>query len=330
MRCAIAILALSLAACFPPSVVPAYSSGTFRLPDLRAERVAVWPIPGATLDESTSETVRTEYGSGDAFLKTMSIRFSEAVARVCRGPSLDSGQVRSALSGTRATQALLDPGVMLGERVSEGIPGASDAALTTLSAVEGLRGVRYAVVVRHMGLARLVNAGFGGGATFPSSAGSAGAGHAGPVTVVGATIIGGMPVGGTVVGGTAVGGTVLGGGGFSGGTVVGGTAIGGVRMGGATVGAMVVGGTQVGGIGAGAPALGGGSGGGGGLDIRTFGRLDLTVVDLETREVVWEGSVHADSSSAFLTGTALHEVEDDLIQNLVYEVMPEIRRASGR
>lgn len=68
----------------------------------------------------------------------------------------------------------------------------------------------------------------------------------------------------------------------------------------------------------------GGSGtfvGGGSSSAKTSARLRLAVVDLETRKVVWDGSVFAGASSTFMKSTALQEVEEELAGNFIKAVL---------
>lgn len=54
---------------------------------------------------------------------------------------------------------------------------------------------------------------------------------------------------------------------------------------------------------------------------KTSARLRLAILDLQTRGIVWDGAVYADTSSTFMKVTALHEIEDDLAIHLVNEVL---------
>jgi hypothetical protein len=315
---------LSLTACLPPSTLPVYSKDKFRLDSLHDAQVAILPVTEAILDEDTAATVVLEYGSNEKFLEALSAKVSGAVLKVCRVQSLDASAVRGLLESSPETAALLQPGAAIGNPASPGAPPTAGPGLVELAHVEAMRGVRYALALRRVGLARKLNS--TGVPAFPAHAPPLMAGGSmqpvppGPATVVGATV---MP------GGGIIGGTVVSPSGTTGGMVVGGTAIGGMPMaGGYTAGATVVGGTLIG-----ASAPGSMSGGMGampfntgpataGVSIRvtTNAQLEWAVVDLQSGEVVWVGQSGTFASSLFMKAAALHEVEEQLAEVVAREL----------
>lgn len=61
-------------------------------------------------------------------------------------------------------------------------------------------------------------------------------------------------------------------------------------------------------LGAGAPAS------------KTTAELAVTVLDLQEKQLVWEGTFVSVASSNFMKGVALHEVEDDLVEEVAKEI----------
>lgn len=171
-----ALTLIVLVGCTAPHVVPASQAKDFRLADLRAQRIAVFPIATADLDESSAKTVAGEYQGRSAFLDALSSRFSGRLVGICQAPSLGSERVLAILSASEATKQLLDPTKVLGaqdpnNRFAEGV---SQAALTALGQLPDLRGIKYAVIARDLGIGRqwsthttagggFVSAGPGGG-----------------------------------------------------------------------------------------------------------------------------------------------------------------------
>lgn len=170
---------LVLVGCAAPHVVPSSQDKNFRLVDLRAHRIAIFPIATADLDESSSKTVAEEYKGKGAFLDALSAKFATRLMGVCKEPSLGSEKVLSILSASEATKPLLDPTKVLGaqdpnNRFAEGV---SLGALTTLCQLPDLSGIKFAVIARDLGIGRqwsthttagggFVSAGPGGGGTF--------------------------------------------------------------------------------------------------------------------------------------------------------------------
>ncbi|MFN7959435.1 MAG: hypothetical protein U0P46_14065 [Holophagaceae bacterium] len=145
--------------CVAPHVVPSTQSQGFRLSDLRSQRVAVFPIATVELDESAYDTVAAEYKSRNAFLDALSAKFSKRVVSICKEPSLDSSQVQTLLLAGESTKALLDPATLLGtqnpnNRFAEAVPS---SGMATLERIPELKGVRYALVVRDLGVGRQWN-----------------------------------------------------------------------------------------------------------------------------------------------------------------------------
>jgi len=155
-RCFSALVLLVLVGCASPHVVPASQDKNFRLADLKAQRIAVFPIAAADLDESSSKTVAEEYKGKNAFLDALSAKFSARLAGLCKAPSLDSEKVLTILSASSTTQALLDPSKVLGTQDPNNrfAGGASQPAMTTLSQLPELAGIRYAVIARDLGIGR--------------------------------------------------------------------------------------------------------------------------------------------------------------------------------
>jgi len=176
LRLCSALVLLVLVGCTAPHVVPSSQDRNFRLSDLRTQRVAVFPIATVDLDESSSKTVAGEYKGRSAFLDALSAKFSARLVGLCKESSLGSERVLAILSATETTRPFLDPSKVLGaqdpnNRFAE---GASPAALAALSELPDLRGIRYAVIARDLGIGRqwsthttagggFVSAGPGGG-----------------------------------------------------------------------------------------------------------------------------------------------------------------------
>jgi len=166
-----ALVLLVLVGCTTPHVVPASQDKNFRLSDLRSQRVAVFPIATADLDESSSKTVAGEYQGKNAFLDALSSKFSARLMGLCKESSLGSERVLTILSATETTRPLLDPTKVLGaqdpnNRFAE---GASPAALGELSQVPDLRGIKYAVIARDLGIGRQWNSHTSAGGGFVSN-----------------------------------------------------------------------------------------------------------------------------------------------------------------
>jgi hypothetical protein len=156
LRTLFALALLLLVGCTTPHVVPSSQDKAFRLSDLRTQRIAVFPIATADLDESSSKTVAEEYKAKSAFLDAFSSRFSARLVGLCKAPSLDSEKMLAILMATDATRPLLDPNKTLGaqdpnNRFAE---GASSTTLTTLSQLPELGGIRYAIIARDLGVGR--------------------------------------------------------------------------------------------------------------------------------------------------------------------------------
>jgi hypothetical protein len=173
-----AMILLVLVGCASPHVVPASQDKNFRLADLTAQRIAVFPIATAELDESSSKTVAEEYKEKGAFLDALSARFSARLVGLCKAPSLGSEKVLSILSASGTTQPLLDPTKVLGAQDPNNrfAGGASLTALTALSQLPELGGIRYAVIARDLGIGRQwsnhATAGGGFVSTGPGGAGT--------------------------------------------------------------------------------------------------------------------------------------------------------------
>jgi hypothetical protein len=158
---------LTVIGCMAPHVVPSTQDKDFRLADLRSQRVAVFPIATAELDESAYQTVASEYKSKNAFLDALSAKFSGRVVSVCKESSLDSGKVQNILLAAESTKPLLDPGNLLGtqnpnNRFAETTPSTGMAAL---GQVQELKGIRYALIARDLSVGRQwsTSGGMGGG-----------------------------------------------------------------------------------------------------------------------------------------------------------------------
>ncbi|MFN8011379.1 MAG: hypothetical protein U0P81_08235 [Holophagaceae bacterium] len=233
----LALPTLFLLACASPKVVPSRSEERFRLGMLRDQKVAVWPIPSADLDESTAGTVTKEYNSQGKFLDALSVKFSGRVIGLCRPNSMGSEQVIRLLNGSEGTKGLLDPGKLLGT-ADPNNRFATAPDLSVLTKIDGLQGMKYAIVFRDLSIGRQWTHNGGGGGAF------VGNGSGGGVFV-----------------------------------------------------------------------------GGGGSSAKSSARLRLAIIDLESKSIVWDGSVFAAASSTFMKVTALHEIEDDLATNFINEIM---------
>jgi hypothetical protein len=128
----------------------------FRLSDLKAERIAVFPIATADLDESSSKTVAEEYKARGAFLDALSSKFSARLVGLCKAPSLGSERMFAILAASETTRPLLDPTKVLGAQDPNNrfAGGASPTALATLSQLPELGGIRYVVITRDLGIGR--------------------------------------------------------------------------------------------------------------------------------------------------------------------------------
>jgi hypothetical protein len=158
---------LAALGCLKPHVVPTTQAKDFLLANLREQRVAVFPIASADLDESASATVAEEYKSKNAFLDALSLKFSGRVVSVCKEPSLASDKVLAVLTNADNTKPLLDPSKILGSvdpnnRFAEAVlpPG-----VTTLSQLPALNGIRYLLIARDLNVGRqwTTSGGVGGG-----------------------------------------------------------------------------------------------------------------------------------------------------------------------
>lgn len=142
--------------CAGPSVVPTSQSASFRLTDLKSQRIAIFPVASGDLDESTSRTAIDDYKSKDAFLDAFSTSFSARLAGACLPGSLDSGKVLALLDRTPATRSLLDPGKVLGTQDPNNrfAQGPAREELTTLKQLPELKDIRYLVIARDLGIGR--------------------------------------------------------------------------------------------------------------------------------------------------------------------------------
>lgn len=293
---------------------PIYAKEKFDLSEVCRAPVAVLPVAEAVLDEDTAGTVAKEYGTAEQFLQALSRQVSAEVAKGRPAPAVSADAVRGMLSVAPETAALLEPGGVVRDPEAPGAAPTTAGAAAGLARVEGLKEVRYAVVLRRVALVRR----WGTAGAAPSAFSTQAEQHAlnpspGIVTVQGATI---------TPGGAVVGGVVTSSGGYTGGTVVGGHASGGVPMaGGYTAGATVTGGTLVGGtppMSTPTPAAPAGPA----ATMMTFAVLEWAVVDLETAEVVWVDRVSSSTTSLLMKVTALHEVEDGLASALGRALKP--------
>lgn len=155
-RCFSALVLLTMMGCSTPHVVPSSQDKTFRLSDLRAQRIAVFPIATADLDESSSKTVAEEYKEKNAFLDALSSKFSARLVELCKAPSLGSEKVLSILSASESTKPLLDPNRVLGSQDPNNrfAGGASTTALSALGQLPELGGIKYALIARDLGVGR--------------------------------------------------------------------------------------------------------------------------------------------------------------------------------
>lgn len=142
--------------CLSPHVVPANQDKNFRLADLRAQRVAVFPVATLDLDESASKTVAEAYKNRNAFLDAFSAKFSKRLVSICLEPSLDSEKVFDLLGAQEATRPLLDPAKILGAQDPNNrfADAGAQAGLMALCQTPGLKGVRYAVIARDLSVGR--------------------------------------------------------------------------------------------------------------------------------------------------------------------------------
>ena len=151
-----ALVLLAIMGCSTPHVVPATQDKSFRLSDLQAQRIAVFPIATADLDESSSKTVAEEYKEKSAFLDALSSKFSARLVGLCKAPSLSSEKVLGILSASESTKPLLDPNRVLGSQDPNNrfAGGPSTTALTDLSRLPEMSGIKYALIARDLGVGR--------------------------------------------------------------------------------------------------------------------------------------------------------------------------------
>jgi len=162
---------LLLVGCLTPNVVPTAQDKNFRLSDMREQRIAVFPIATADLDESASKTVADEYKGKHAFLDALSSKFSLRLVGICKAPSLDSEKVLTIFKASETTKPLLDPTKTLGaqdpnNRFAE---GTNSTAMATLSQVPELQGIKFAIIARDLGVGRQWSHQGGVGGGFVSS-----------------------------------------------------------------------------------------------------------------------------------------------------------------
>lgn len=157
-----------LIACASPKVVPSRADDHFRLSMLKDQRVAVWPIPSADLDENIAGTVSKEYASQNKFLDSLSAKFSSRLIGVCRPASLESNKMANLLNGSEATKVFLDPGKTLGN-ADPNNRFAEAPDLAPLSRIEGLQGIKYAILFRDLSVGRQWSHSGGGGGAFVSN-----------------------------------------------------------------------------------------------------------------------------------------------------------------
>jgi hypothetical protein len=239
---------LFLAACAPTKLLVDRQVGAFTLASLKGQRVAVWPIAAATVDDVYADTVDGQLGTRDKFLDALSRRVSDAVLGQCRQGSLGSEQVVAALDRSEATRPFLDAGHALG-RSSSGSRFATPGALgpEALAALPFLDGFRYALLFPKLDVRKHAKSWMG------ATTNGTGPNTDGPVMV---------------------------------------------------------------------------------------GRLSVVVVDLETRTVTWEGTAFGWAMAQLMYGSALTEIEEEMVANLVAGIdgrtVPEGRlgasgtRAPGR
>ena len=151
-----ALVLLALMGCATPHVVPSSQNKDFHLSDLRSQRIAVFPIATADLDESSSKTVAEEYKGKSAFLDTLSSKFSARLMGLCKAPSLGSEQMLSLLAASETTKTLLDPTKVLGgqdpnNRFAE---GTNTTALAALGQLPDLGGIKFVIIARDLSVGR--------------------------------------------------------------------------------------------------------------------------------------------------------------------------------
>lgn len=157
-----------LMACASPKVVPSRADEHFQLTMLKEKRIAVWPIPSADLDASTAGTVTKEYTSQNKFLDALSAKLSSRLISACVSTSLNSDKMAMLLNSTEAAKGFLDPAKVLGT-ADPNNRFATAPDLAPLSKVEGLQGVKYAILFRDLSLGRQWSHSGGGGGGYVSN-----------------------------------------------------------------------------------------------------------------------------------------------------------------
>lgn len=229
---------LMIVGCAGPRVVPATQNEHFKLPMLRDQTIAVWPIATAELDESTGSTVVTEYSNQNRFLDAFSLKLSNRLIGLAKANSIGSDKVVACLGKDEAGRNLLNPSTILGTQDPNNRFAIAVPNMIHLSDHSLVFGVRYLIIPRDIAIGRQWSQGTVGGGGFVSNG----------------------------------------------------------RGGGSFIG-------------------------GGGNSAKTKARLRLAIIDLDAKIVVWDGAVYADASSSFMKATALHEVEDDLVGNVLKEIL---------
>lgn len=230
---------LILTACSGPAVVPHSQAEKFSLGLLKSQKIAVWPVASADLDESTTKTVGDEYSNRNKFLDAFSSKLSTKLLTLTHPGSLPSEKIVEVLSGDITQKSLLDPSQLLGAQDPNNrfATQTQPAGINLLPQISVLKDIRYLVIPRDISLGRQWSHNTSGGGFVSTGNG------------------GGMFLGG------------------------------------------------------------------GGSSAKTRARLRLAIIDLDTKSLVWDGSIFADASSSFMKASALHEVEDDLVSNFANEVL---------
>jgi hypothetical protein len=165
MRTRLAILLAAALGCHPaPYLRVARQDPDFKLTQLPTATLAVWPIPGALLDQtgrpgslfvrgylSTAQAAVKVYGSEDAYLDEVSAQFSSRLLAAAPKGSLASSAVVAALTSSDSTRPFLDPARTLGDANPENrFVTKGDHGLDAMAALPMLADVRYAVLFRRM------------------------------------------------------------------------------------------------------------------------------------------------------------------------------------
>jgi hypothetical protein len=148
------LLALSgcAAAAAGPGIAQHAVQDGFRLFSLRNAKVAVWPVPSASLDVRWAGLLAEAHTTQPRLLDDLGRSFSKSLAKWCRRGSLGTDDVVKLLTATPGLARYLDPEVLPGPAAPNRFVAAAVPDLDPLVAVEPLREIRYAVALGKLDL----------------------------------------------------------------------------------------------------------------------------------------------------------------------------------